>query len=279
MRCIIALLACLLTGCLATGCGSDKKAEVTSEDTLRKDSVAPDTTPDSIAPISEEPPAAADGLFDDFAYNFMRNKRFQKERITFPLTHIVDGKTSQIAQNTWRFDPIYGRKESYTMIFDSEKTLDSEKNTKLTHVTIEMINLQTERIKQYIFNKKQGKWMLTAIDEHNIGDNVNADFYEFYKNFSQDTDYQNKHVDQTIAFTTYDDDDFQKMEGIIDGAQWQDFKPDMPQGQITNINYGQDYGSSDCRVMVITSPSAGMSCTLTFKRRAGVWRLTAIDNV
>ena len=109
MRCIIALLACLLTGCLATGCGSDKKAEVTSEDTLRKDSVEPDTTPDSIAPISEEPPAAADGLFDDFAYNFMRNKRFQKERITFPLTHIVDGKTSQIAQNTWRFDPIYGR--------------------------------------------------------------------------------------------------------------------------------------------------------------------------
>lgn len=279
MRCILALLACLIAGCLATGCGSEKQAEASAEDSVTTDTVAPDTTPDSIAPISEEPPAAADGLFDDFAYNFMRNKRFQKERIAFPLTHVVDGKTSKIEKATWRFDPIYGRQESYTMIFDSEKSLDSEKNTGLTHVTVEMIDLQKERIKQYVFNKTQGKWMLTAIDEHNTGDNVNADFYDFYKSFSQDTDFQNSHVDQTISFTTYDYDDFQKMEGIIDGAQWQDFKPDIPQAKITNINYGQDYQKSDCRVMVITSPSAGMSCTLTFKRRAGVWRLTAIDNV
>lgn len=39
-----------------------------------------------------EPPVAADGLFDDFVYSFMRNQRFQLERIDFPLPNFVDGK-------------------------------------------------------------------------------------------------------------------------------------------------------------------------------------------
>ena len=60
---------------------SDAEQKTVDTVDVKKDSLATD----SVA----SPPKAADGLFDDFIYSFMRNPRFQNERIQFPLANVV----------------------------------------------------------------------------------------------------------------------------------------------------------------------------------------------
>lgn len=238
-----------------------------------------------VAPVQQqggdtiEPPAAADGLFDDFMYNFMRNKTFQMKRVRFPLEIRVDGKCSHIERNLWKFDPIYVREDVYTMLFDNEKSMKSEKDTSVHHVVVEWVYLDKGRVKQYHFAKNNGQWMLTALDTHDIEKNVNKDFFEFYRHFASDESYQMKHIANPFEFKTYDSDNFQEIDGVLDVAQWPDFKPLMPKGRITNINYGQKYKDDGHRVLVITSPSAGMSCTLSFRKQRGVWNLIRMESI
>ena len=122
------------------------------EKTETAETVSVDSVPDSLATDSlgadtAEPPVAADGLFDDFMYNFMRNRKFQKKRIKFPLENLVDGKNKPIAEGAWKFDPVYVREEVYTMLFDDEKSVTSEKDTSVHHVIVEWVYLDRGRVK------------------------------------------------------------------------------------------------------------------------------------
>ena len=147
------------------------------EKTETAETVSVDSVPDSLATDSlgadtTEPPVAADGLFDDFMYNFMRNRKFQKKRIKFPLENLVDGKNKPIAEGAWKFDPVYVREEVYTMLFDDEKSVTSEKDTSVHHVIVEWVYLDKGRVKQYHFFKEKGQWRLFRLDTHNIGRNA-----------------------------------------------------------------------------------------------------------
>lgn len=80
------------------------------EKTETAETVSVDSVPDSLATDSlgadtTEPPVAADGLFDDFMYNFMRNRKFQKKRIKFPLENLVDGKTNPTSRGRVEIRP------------------------------------------------------------------------------------------------------------------------------------------------------------------------------
>lgn len=224
-------------------------------------------------------PSAVDGSFDDFVYSFMRNSHFQKQRIKFPLTNLVDGKDNPIAAAQWTFDPLYVHKDVYTMLFDDEKAVNGEKDTSIHEVTVEWVYLDQNRVKQYHFAKIDGRWLLVSLDTHSMDKNVNSDFFTFYRSFASNEDYQMKHIKNPFSFATYDSDTFQEIEGVLDVAQWPDFKPEMPAGVITNINYGQHYRKSGYRTLVITSASAGMSCTLSFKKSSGKWMLVRMETI
>lgn len=268
-------VVCLMTAWLCVACGEQKPqtAETTDSIADAANATAADTT-DTVAP-----PAAADGLFDDFVYNFMRNREFQFSRIKFPLSNTVDGKAQPIDRSRWTFDPLYARSDMYTMLFDSEKSVGSEKDTTVHHVTVEWIYLKTDRVKQYHFSKERGAWMLTSIDTHTLKLDANYDFFNFYNRFSTDEHFQLKHISNPFDFKTFDSDTFQPIDGVLDVNQWPDFKPDLPHDIITNINYSQHYTDNGQRVLVITSPSAGMSCTLSFKKQRGVWRLVGMESI
>lgn len=225
-----------------------------------------------------EPPVAADGLFDDFVYSFMRNQRFQLERIDFPLPNFIDGKNEPIAKHKWKFDSMYMHQDVYTLIFDGEKSVSAEKDTAVNQVVVEWVYLHRQRVKQYHFAKENGIWRLKKLDTHALGKNPNHDFYVFYNRFSTDKNYQNSHILNPFHFKTYDYDNFQTLEGLLDVTQWPDYRPFLPQGTITNINYGQHYRNSQKRVLLICSPSGGMGCSLTFIRQGKEWMLSRLDN-
>lgn len=224
------------------------------------------------------PPAAADGLFDDFIYNFMRVRKFQLSRIQFPLPVYTDGKRTDLQQDAWKFDPIYAGSDIYTMIFDSPRALQAEKDTTLHSAIVEWVYLKRSRVKQYIFEKSRGQWMLTSINEHAFSHNPNSDFYTFYQRFAADGGFQKKHITNPFKFRTYDYDSFQEIDGLLDIEQWEDYRPELPDGKITNIIYGKTDVRSKYRALVISSLSSGMNCTLIFRFQGGNWMLTEMEN-
>lgn len=239
------------------------------------DSTAADTAEaDSIA----TPPKAADGLFDDFIYPFMRNAGFQRSRVDFPLPNRVFGVDKPIARSAWHHDPLYVKKDVYTILFDSERGIRAEKDTSLRHVTVEWVNLRKDYVKQYLFNKVRGEWRLTGLDTHKMAENVNCDFYRFYARFATDEAFQARHIANPFTFKTHDFENFRTIEGVMDAVQWPDYRPDLPHGTITNVNYGQSYANARRRVLMICSPSAGMGCSLTFVRKGNTWMLEKLVN-
>ena len=123
---------------------------------------------------------------------------------------------------------MYAAHEVYTLIFDSHKGAKMAKDTTVKKVIVEELNLELQRVKSYHFERKSGEWMLTFLNEQPMEESVNSDFYDFYHHFATDDDFQKTHVAESIKFSTYDEDNFQRISGTISSAQWKDFAPELP---------------------------------------------------
>lgn len=273
----------IATGTVLLMGGCKHRNDVPTEAIPTVDSSQTDTTAtasDSILEAQDTiaPPKKADEFFDDFAFAFMKNRRFQRSRISFPLPYTIDGQTKHIARNAWKFDRMYAAREVYTLIFDSHKGAKMAKDTTVKKVVVEELNLEHQRVKSYHFERKSGEWRLVALNDQSMEESVNSDFYQFYHRFATDVDFQSTHVAESLKFSTYDEDNFQRIKGTISAAQWKDFAPELPQTQLTNILYGQTYKNSKLRILSISSLSGGMTSTLTFKKKNGEWILTQLDN-
>ena len=273
------LLFALFVGLWCTvGCKSrtETPAIVTEQrvDSVKSDSVATDST----STAAETPIPKKAEYFDDFAFAFMKKPRFQRSRIVFPLEHIVDGKRSEIQKSAWKYDRMYSARETYTLIFDSPKGAGMAKDTSVTRVVVEELDLSRQRIKSYLFLRENSEWRLTRLSEEKMERSANSDFYAFYQRFSTDPAYQREHIASQLAFSTFDEDNFKRMEGFISASQWPDFAPELPKNKLTNVLYGQTFNNSNLRLLSISSLSSGLTSTLTFRRRNGKWKLTRLDN-
>lgn len=263
---------------MLTSCQGSIKQQANSQDSImaRVDSATVDS---AVVTDEKMPPKSVDGLFDDFIYSFMTNKRFQMQRVDFPLP-VVDTRTGvkkELQASQWHFDRLYSTRQSYIVIYDHNNT-KLEKDTKLTRVMVEWINLRKKTIKQYEFIREQGIWKLKSLRYELVSQNANADFLSFYQRFAIDSAFQRHHVAQPVSFKTYDSDNFETVEGVVDVDQWFAFKPELPYGIIANVNYGQQYCNSRERVMVISGLSNSMHSILTFKKKKGSWILTKFEN-
>lgn len=274
------LLLTLFVGLLCTvGCKSRTETPATPVeevvDSVKSDSVVVDSVP----AVAETPiPKKADEFFDDFAFAFMKKPRFQRSRIVFPLEHIVDGKRFEIQKSAWKYDRMYSAGETYTLIFDSAKGAGMAKDTSVSRVVVEELNLPHHRIKSYLFLRENAEWRLIQLKEEKMERSENSDFYAFYQRFSTDEEYQREHIAQQLSFSTFDEDNFKRIEGFISASQWPDFAPELPKNKLTNVLYGQTFKNTNLRVLSISSLSSGLMSTLTFRRRNGKWMLTRLDN-
>lgn len=224
------------------------------------------------------PTKKADELFDDFAFAFMQNIKFQKQRIKFPLPYTVDGETSFVNEKQWRHDSMYSGYEMYTLIFDSTKGEKAAKDTTLHHVVVEELNLESQRAKSYDFERADGEWRLTALTDEAMGNSANSDFYTFYHKFATDEYFQLHHIASPLTFSTFDDEEFKTVERTLEPEEFADHAPELPKSQITNILYGQKYKNSKMRILSLRAPASGMECQMVFKKEDGKWMLTRLDN-
>ena len=262
------VFVCVLT-VLVTACTDRKSAG--SVLPVAGDSATADTLEQDIV----EMPRGADELFDDFIFNFAVSRKLQQERISFPLTVKKGEKVEHLQKKQWKTEHFFMDQDYYTMIFDNREEMELTKDTAVSHVVIEKIYLDKETVKQYVFNRVNGKWMMQEMHVDAMYQNNNASFLQFYHRFASDPEFQIQSMNTTVEFTSPNpDDDFSNQTGEIVPEQWPSFKPSLiPVGFIYNIIYGQQYKDSDQKIFVIHGIANGFASEMTFRKIRGSWKL------
>lgn len=258
-------------------CSGNKSGQTDKNtDTIDSSSEASDSTEKV---ISETPmPKAADELFDDFFFNFAANKKLQFKRIVFPLT-VNNGKDSiMMKKEDWKMNHFFMRQNFYTVIFDNEKQMNLVKDTTINHVVVEKISLIRNNVKQYMFDRINGQWMMTKVNNEAMYQSTNASFLKFYQRFVVDTAFQVRSLNNPVKFIGPDpDDDFSRLEGMITPDTWFGFCPELPSGVIYNIIYGQTYKESNKKIFVKRGIANGLEIELTFRKVKGKWKLVKLE--
>ena len=272
-RFLFAIVASVLLMLSCTG-GKTQRAEEPQPDSVA-DSV--DTTPiDTLELlIGETPtPKAMDELFDDFVFNFSANKKLQMDRIVFPLTVRKGDKTETIEKKKWEMERFFIRQGYYTLLFDNENQMQLMKDTSITQAIVEKIMLKKNLVKDYVFNRIRGAWMLREVREMAISENMNASFLDFYQRFVSDMAFQKKSLNSRVIFVGPDpDDDFSVMEGIITPDTWEAFAPQLPSKLLYNIIYGQPEPVGNEKIFVMRGVANGLEMELRFKKVNNRWLL------
>jgi len=129
----------------------------------------------------------------------------------------------------------------------------------------------------YDFQRRDRRWMLTAIRSQGLAENELADFLVFYARFSSDTLFQQQCIAQPLRLSVFDPEEDDYIEGTIDARQWRSFCPEVPATVVTNVIYGQVY-RPDHMVLQKCGSASGMQELFTFQRERGGWRLTSYEN-
>ena len=272
-RVFLAIFAIVLIMFSCTGNKANQTEEVPADSVA--DSI--DTTDvDSMELlITETPmPRAADAMFDDFLFNFLANKKLQKERVIFPLRVTENGTTTKIEKNDWKMEHLFMRQGYYTLLFNSDKQMQLMKDTAVNEAVVEKILLAKNQIKNYFFQRIKGAWLLREIKVTSIQSDANASFLAFYQRFVNDTAFQVKSISETVDFVGPDpDDDFNMMEGVITPDTWEAFAPTLPHKTLYNIIYGKPQEEGNQKIYLLRGVANGLEMELRFKKEGGRWML------
>lgn len=270
---LLLVAAMLLFAC--RGKKTDAPAEI--KDTPLVQNVA-DTLVDTVAVDEPEPPAAADGVFDDFIFNFMRNRGFQRQRVRFPLSVTASGVERTMQASEWRHDRIFSREDMYALLFDSHKAMSKKAYAKQDSAVISVLNLNEESVKNYFFHKERGAWMLTSVVTKRVREEEGGDFMSFLLRFSDDAEFRKSHVAQSFDLSVLDPDTYEPMQGVAEASQWDDYAPELPTDKLALISYGGIKAGGHERILQVTSLEGAMSSIITFRKQGGRWVAVKLEN-
>ena len=268
---VFSVVLLLFSACQGNKTGNSEMEE-TADSTQQADTVSASQQEEI---VEETPrPKAADELFDDFIFNFAANRKLQSSRIKFPLLTKRGDEVSYVKKGDWQMEYFFMKQDFYTLLFDSEQEMEAVKETNIEHAVVEKIYLHSKTVKQYVFDRVNGLWMLQQVIHMPLSESRNASFLEFYEQFADSPEFQSKHLMQSVKFIGPDpDDDFSQMEGVITPDTWEAFAPELPTGMIYNIVYGQPQKETGRKVFVLRGIANGMELELTFKYEGGKWKL------
>ncbi|MCI6671735.1 MAG: DUF4348 domain-containing protein [Prevotella sp.] len=276
---LFTIIVCIAMMTVGTGC-TNKKVE--TEDSVAQDSIitVPHDTIDSTSTIIEETPMpkAADQLFDDFFFNFIANKKLQRNRIKFPLRSVdANGKVSEIKKEQWKTDQFFRRQGYYTLIFDDNKHMEAAKSTDIDSVIVEKIYLKQGIVEQYCFDHQEGTWRLSEIRKVGFNDNHNASFLNFLPKFFAENNLS--YVKNPLPYYGPDPngEETAMVRTKIAAAEWSSFLPEVPKNMIYNILYGQKNVDSNQKILTFRGLSNGVETQLVFKKKGNGWQLVKIN--
>ena len=237
---------------------------------------------DTLILVEETIPLAADENFPDFFYLFSTDEQYQLQRIVFPIPVYRDSVVQKISEEDWKHDFLFSRDDAYTLLFNAESEMELEKDTSHNSVQIDMFYLERKDFQRYYFEKKNGRWMLEAINHGHIEyGQTEEDFFEFYDRFSSDSIFQESRLRHPVVFVTPDpDDEFSFVETTLDEGQWFAFQPPMTPHRLTNVIYGQKrQEGSHTKIVEYKGFGNGFCNVLHFHRVDGQWQLAKLEDL
>jgi len=258
------------------------ETEVPDIDTLVVDTVLQDTLTDFEEKVEELVlPTNRTECFSDFIFTFVNNRRFQAERIKFPLPlEEIDGSIHHITSGKdFRSDFVWPSREEYTMLLTDPQQMETyQNNMELSSVEVQIISLRSQSVRGYYFQREEGRWYLMRRRQY-APQGTLARFLSFYQRFTTDSVYRQQSVAEHMNYATTDPDgEMERVEGTLERSQWPAFSPDMPQGIITNINFGQPIENTSRMVLLQCGTSSGMMDIYTFLCEEGKWKLISYEN-
>lgn len=270
---------------IASCSGGGKKEAATETGFMEEDSLGLPSSAevqDTSWVIEDVIPATADESFADFFYNFASDADFQRTRIVFPISMYKGTGVVRVSQKDWTYDPLFSREQAYTVLFDHVEDMEMEKDTAVHSVQVDEMDLTKRLVKRYYFERIKNVWFLEAINQEKLAEEQGReDFYTFYRQFSCDSAFQLKRLDDPLVFVTVDpEDEFQILETTLDVGQWFSFRPPLMKEKLTNVHYGQsDKMNSDTKIVEFKGFGNGFSNTLYFQRRNGTWKLNKFEDL
>ena len=218
--------------------------------------------------------------FDDFMFSFIRSRQLQRERVSRDLfVYDEEGNEVALSRRDLRDAFSFLNGEYYTVLYGNVNQIEEEKNNQSDVIDVERIDLDLFHVTTYTFLQEKGKWMLADLNDNSFAEDELSDFLTFYAHFSVDSVFQAESIAQPLTIRMMDpDDELGVIDGTIDALQWSIFCPDVPEGVISKIRYGQSYDNPRHIVLQKCGISNGMQELFTFDKTGGRWRLTAYEN-
>lgn len=278
------IVACsIATMCVGCGRGVSLKdidgaADVTTvSDTLSEDSALLEETADEGLRLE----GRAMEVFGDFAFAFTHDKRFQANRISFPLEVVnLDGSVRRIKSGKdFRNEFRLPGNDYYVLLLGNRAQMDIFQNdSSLTHVSMQCVDLAEETTTDYMFLRDEGRWQLVKRQHSRLHD-ASENFLRFYHRFVSDSVYQQSCLASQLSLSMENPDDEESdMQGTIDSSQWPVFRPEMPGNRFVHIDFGQQLSDTGQMLLVQCGISNGMMDILTFRRAGERWELVSIEN-
>ena len=270
------LMLLVLAGFMTNSCTGGKSSS--TDDDLDNDSLSTDSLErDSVVDLVEDAPLskAVDELFDDFFFNFAGNQRTQMSRIQFPLPVHANGHTTMLERRQWQRSYFFMSDGYYVVLLDDIDDDALSKDTTVNKAYVERLDFDSGKVKRYDFQRLRGEWRLTAITHNTLENHANASFFQFYKHFATDEDFQVESLGSFVLMTAPDsDEEFTEVTGSISPEQWPAFKPELiPSGVVYFVNYGQQNTSETQKVFIVRGVANGLNIEMDFQRKDGQWKL------
>lgn len=256
----------------------DESAQEEPTDSLADDAMdeeEPEELVEDLEPVPNRKEA-----FSEFFFTFLSRHPFQANRVKFPLPVTTEDEEYVIRSGKhFREFFAWPSKSEYCMLVTREEEMeDFLNNVDMSEVDVQLIDLPTTRIRQFHFNRTENEWFVVSAKEYEAEGTLD-EFLTFYEQFVTDSVYQQNHLAAQIDFAQGDmDEDEESISGTIEAYQWNNFRPELPGGPITNFLFGQDLENTDKIVLMHSSIADGMVESFKFKKQHGHWLLTGYNN-
>lgn len=281
MRRDLPVWCCLLLGLVLAACNSKQQADEAWVDSVLQ---AIDTIPDERLDYSvDEAPLsnAVDGNFNDFFYAFLNNRKFQAERVAWPLAvcDVQGNERTKIRRSRELNDLLLNTPTDYFVLFlDNISQLEDDSYIESDAVSVHLINLDESSVNRCAYERQEGHWMMTGVTEESFDVHPMGHFLTFYNHFATDSIFQIAHVAQPLHISVPDEEsETDYIEGTIDADQFPLFSPELPMGRMMVVDYGQLSSNARRLVMVKCGMGNGMMDILTFEREGSDWQLVGLE--
>ncbi len=218
--------------------------------------------------------------FNDFFFTFLNNKRFQADRVKFPLP-ISDDSGERTISSGKAFRSYFNWPDinEFCVLASSEEEIkDFQNDPDCKQVELQIINLPENMVRYFRFSRDAAEWQLDSAGEQAPSGDY-ADFLRFYNRFVTDSLFQQSSLAAQIEYRQTDyEEEAQDVEGTLEAYQWNTFRPELPHEQITNMVFGQRLEDMNQVVLIHCGIADGMMDVFTFSKKDGHWLLVGYNN-